>query len=89
MIIAIVCELVVAGGKLLQALSNNTCKIAFEFRVLRKHHGAPRDKTVYQRLLPHNILGSRGALLILTVDNTIKTQPSKKLRELQGFCGEN
>lgn len=51
--IAGVRELVVPGGKLLEALRGDVGKVAGELRVLRQHHSPPGHESVDQRLLPH------------------------------------
>jgi len=58
--VAVVGELVVAGGELLQALCGDGGEVAGELGVLGQHHGAPRHERVDQRLLPHR-LGSTPA----------------------------
>jgi hypothetical protein len=51
--VAVVGELVVAGGELLQALGGDGGEVAGELGVLGQHHGATRHERVDQRLLPH------------------------------------
>ena len=72
MAVAVVCELVVAGGELLQALGRDGGEIAGELGVLGQHHRAPRHERVDQLLLPHRpvsaplllrLLGSAPTLL--------------------------
>lgn len=53
--IAIVSELVVGGGKLLEALGGYTGEIAGEFCVLSENHSPTRNEAVDQGLLPHGI----------------------------------
>ena len=53
--VAVVGELVVAGGELLQALGGDGGEVAGELGVLGQHHGAPRHERVDQRLLPHRL----------------------------------
>ena len=60
MAVAVVGELVVAGGELLEALRGDGGEVAGELRVLCQHHRAARHERVDQRLLPH---GPRLALL--------------------------
>ena len=55
MAVAVVGELVVAGGELLQALGGDGGEVAGELGVLGQHHGAPRHERVDQRLLPHRL----------------------------------
>ena len=55
MAVAVVGELVVAGGELLQALRGDGGEVAGELGVLGQHHGAPRHERVDQRLLPHRL----------------------------------
>ena len=56
MAIAIVGELVVARGELLEALGRDVGEIAREFRVFREDHRPPCHEAVDQRLLPHFFL---------------------------------
>lgn len=53
MAIAVVCELVVASRKLLEALRGDGGEVPAELGVLRQNHRATRDEAVDQRLLPH------------------------------------
>lgn len=53
--IAVVSELVVGSGKLLEALKRYGVEIAAEFRVLCQNHSASCYERVDQRLLPHLI----------------------------------
>lgn len=53
MAIAVVCELVVASRKLLEALRGDGGEVSAELGVLRQNHRATRDEAVDQRLLPH------------------------------------
>ena len=55
MTIARVGELVIGSRKLLETLSSDIGEIAGEFRVFREDHRPSRNKTVDQRLLPHDI----------------------------------
>lgn len=54
--VAVVGELVVARGELLEALRRDGGEVAGELRVLGEHHRAPRHERVDQRLLPHVLL---------------------------------
>ncbi|RWW09320.1 hypothetical protein GW17_00027190 [Ensete ventricosum] len=51
--VAVIGELVVASGELLQALGGDAVEVAAELGVLRQDHRAPRDEAVDQRLLSH------------------------------------
>ena len=51
--VAVVGELVVASGELLQALSSDAVEVTRELRELRQNHRSPRDEAVDQRLLSH------------------------------------
>ena len=53
MSIAIVSELVIGGGKLLEALRGYSGEIPGELRVLCENHSTARNKAVDQGLLPH------------------------------------
>lgn len=51
--VAVVGELVVAGRKLLKALSSDGCEISFEFGEFCNDYGAASDRSIDQRFLPH------------------------------------
>ena len=51
--IAVVGELVVGGGKLLEALEGDGIEVAAEFGVVGENKGSARDEGVDQRLLAH------------------------------------
>ena len=67
--VAVVGELVVGGGKLLEALEGYGVEIAAEFGVLGQNHSASRHEGVDQRLLPHLLL-----LLLSLPSLVVKTQ---------------
>jgi len=66
--IAIVGELVVGGGKLLEALGRDAREIAGELGVLGEDHRPSGHEAVDQRLLPHPSLASAHETLTLTLD---------------------
>lgn len=51
--VTVVGELVVAGRKLLKALSSDGCEISLEFGEFCNDYGAASDRSIDERFLPH------------------------------------
>lgn len=84
MSVAVVGELVVAGGELLQALRGDGGEVAGELGVLGQHHRAPGHERVDQRLLPHR-LGS--ALPLRSLRRRWIARRRRRRRTGQGAVG--
>src|SRR6185503_13307182 len=86
--VAVVCELVVAGGELLQALGRDGGEIAGELGVLGQHHRAPRHERVDQLLLPHRPVSAPLLLRLLgSAPTLLRCRRCRARRRWWGWVG--
>lgn len=80
--VAVVGELVVAGGELLEALGGDAGEVPGELRVGRQDDRPPRHEAVDQRLLPHGFAPRRPPSALHRAETLTLTleSPNRRMR---------